>query len=113
LDTDSFPGLPFGAGKAYRLFGARMKLTLGLYGLFLLLVAIQGNSQTLITNLQADAPHFFPWLIVAAVLGGLYEYPPTHGLAASFLLLVVLTFVLINFNNIKSQFGTIYSKAGK
>lgn len=88
-----------------------MKLTLGLYGVFLLLVAIEGNTASLIADLKGDMPHYLPWLIVAAVLGAGYDYAPTHNVATLFILLVVLGFVLRNYDTIKQQFGSLYSGA--
>jgi hypothetical protein len=88
-----------------------MKLTLGLYGLYLLLVAIEGNGSKLTAQLGQDMGHFLPWLIVAAVLGGLYDFGPTQGLAGMFILLVALSFVLMNFTKLKAQFSSIYSGA--
>lgn len=90
-----------------------MKLTLGLYGVYLLLVAVSGNAAQLTKMLQQDIPAFLPWLIVAAVLGALYEFGPTHAFAASFILLVLVTFLLINYQNLKAQFSGIYSGATK
>jgi hypothetical protein len=88
-----------------------MKLTLGLYGLFLLMVAIQGNAQKLATQVTSDMGGFLPWLIVFAALGLLYDYEPTHDIATLFIILAVLSFVLKNISNLKSTFGTIYSNA--
>lgn len=86
-----------------------MKLALGLYGLYLLLVAIKGNGSKFVEQLQTDAPAFLPWLIAAAVLGALYEYDKTRTFAGAFLLLAVITFVTKNFAQLKSQFSGIYS----
>lgn len=86
-----------------------MKLALGLYGLYLLLVAIKGNGSKFVEQLQTDAPAFLPWLIAAAVLGALYEYDKTRTFAGLFLLLAVITFVTKNFAMLKSQFSAIYN----
>ena len=86
-----------------------MKLALGLYGLYLLLVAIKGNGSKFVEQLQTDAPAFLPWLIAATVLGALYEYDKTRTFAGLFLLLAVITFVTKNFAQLKSQFSGIYS----
>jgi hypothetical protein len=88
-----------------------MKLTLGLYGLFFFLVALNGNAGPLVTDLKADMGHFLPWLIVAAVLGGLYDYDYTHAFALAFLLLVILGFMLMNFSTLKAEAQKIYSGA--
>lgn len=88
-----------------------MKFTLGMYGVFLLLVAIQGNAKALATDLEADLPHYLPWLVVAAVMGALYDYPATHNFAALFILLIILAFTLGNYTNIETQAKTIYDNA--
>ena len=90
-----------------------MKLTLGLYGLFVLLVVINGNGKNLVTLLQNDAGGYLPWLIVAAVLGGFYQFEATHDLAQAFLILVVVSFVIKNIDGLKSSINTIYSTATK
>jgi len=86
-----------------------MKLALGLYGLYLMLVAIKGNGTKFVTALQADVPGFLPWLIAAAVLGALYQYDKTRTFAGAFLLLAVITFVTKNFAQLKQQFSAVYN----
>lgn len=86
-----------------------MKLTLGLYGVFLLMVAMNGNSAAFAAGLKTDMPHFLPWLIVAAVLGGLYDNAETHSFAVAFMLLVMLGFTLSNYGNLEAQAKSIYS----
>lgn len=88
-----------------------MKLTLGLYGLYILLVVIRGNGSKLTTDMSQDMGGFLPWLVVAAVLGTLYEYEPTHRVAGWFLVLVITSFVLKNYGNLQKTFGAIYSNA--
>lgn len=88
-----------------------MKLALGLYGLYLLLVAIKGNGSKFVGQLQTDAPAFLPWLIAAAVLGALYEYDKTRTFAGAFLLLAVITFITKNFAQLKAQFQPIYDNS--
>lgn len=88
-----------------------MKITLGLYGLYLLLVVIRGNGGKFTDDLTHDMGGFLPWLIVAAVLGGLYEFEPTHKIAGWFLVLVVTAFVLKNYGNLQKTFGAIYNTA--
>lgn len=86
-----------------------MKLALGLYAIYLLMVAINGNAGALTTQLKTDMPHFLPWLIIAAVLGALYDEPETHEFAVMFGLLVILGFSLKNYGNLESQAKTIYT----
>lgn len=88
-----------------------MKLALGLYGVYLLLVAINGNAGPLTTQLKTDIPHFLPWLIVAAVLGAMYNEPETHEFAVMFGLIVIITFASKNLSNLKAQTSAIYAEA--
>jgi hypothetical protein len=88
-----------------------MPLAIGLYGLYLLLVAINGNGRPFATALQGDAPGFLPWLIAAGVLGVLYEYDETRRFATLFLLLIVIAYVLKNFAKLQSQFAPIYNSS--
>ncbi len=88
-----------------------MKLALGLYAIYFLLVAVKGNANPLFKQLQADAPAFLPWLVVAGVLGAMYEYPSTRSLAGVFILLIVLSFFLKNYTTLATQFQTIYHEA--
>lgn len=88
-----------------------MQVALGLYALYLLLVAINGNGSALASALQDDAPGFLPWLIAALVIGGLYEFDKTRQFAVIFLTLVILTYVLRNFSTLKAQFAPIFNTA--
>lgn len=88
-----------------------MKLAIGLYGLYLLMVVIKGKGGDFAQGLQADGPGFLPWLISAGVLGALYEWDKTRTVAALFLALVVLTFLLKNFAKLKAEFTPIYNSA--
>lgn len=88
-----------------------MRLALGLYALYFLLVAVKGNAQKVFSALQTDMPGFLPWLIVAGVLGALYQFAPTRQFAGLFIVLVVLAFFLKNQNTLVSQFHTIYNQS--
>lgn len=88
-----------------------MKLTLGLYGLFLLLVAFNGNASKLVTDLKADMPHYLPWLVVLAVIGALYDFEDTHAFGVAVLLLVIFAFTLKNYGTLESEVKSIWSQA--
>lgn len=88
-----------------------MPLTIGLYGLYLLLVAINGNGKPFATALQDDAPGFLPWLIAAGVLGALYEYDKTRRFATLFLVLIAISYLLKNFTSLQQQFVPLYNAA--
>jgi len=82
-------------------------LIIGLYGIFLLLVGLSSNSSKLISEVKTDAGGFLPWAISIGVLATLYEIPQTKKLAGPFLLLLALTFVVRNFETLKTQFAEL------
>jgi hypothetical protein len=88
-----------------------MKLTLGLYGIWLLLVAINGNAKLIAPALGSDVPGYVPWLVVAAVLGAGYDYPPTHSVSVLFLILVFVGYALRNYTVVQQQASSIYHSA--
>ena len=86
-------------------------LIIGLYGIYLLMVGVSGNSKVLREYASADAPGFLPWAISLGVLATMYEIPQTKKLAGPFLLLMAITFVVRNFDMLQSQFRELYSMA--
>lgn len=84
---------------------------IGLYGLYLILVGVNGNSGALVSTAKKDLPGFLPWLIALAVLAALYENDTTRPVAKPFLFLAILAFVLKNQDSLKQQMGYIYDKA--
>lgn len=85
---------------------------LGLYGVYLLLVGLAGNSGKLVDMIRSDAPGFLPWAVSIAVLTVMYESDTLRPIAKPFIFLLLLTFVLTNFNDLKSQTEMLYQKAG-
>lgn len=86
-------------------------LFIGLYGLYLLMVGFNGNSNQLKQYATADARGFFPWLVSLGILAALYQNDATRRVAQPLLILVVLTFVLRNFNVIQEQSRSIWNMA--
>lgn len=86
-------------------------LIIGLYGIYLLMVGVGGNSKTLLQYASADAPGFLPWAISLGVLATINEIPATKKLAAPFLLLLAISFIVKNFEILQSQFRELYSMA--
>lgn len=86
-------------------------LLIAVYGIYILLVGINGNSQELIGKFREDAPGFFPWAVSIAVLAIMADIPSTKKLVAPFVFLLVLTFILQNFETLRSQYNRIYSAA--
>lgn len=79
-------------------------LIIAVYGVYLVLVGVNGNSNNLIAAAKEDAPGFVPWAISIAVLAVINEIPSTKRLAAPFLTLLVLTFFLKNFETLRAEF---------
>lgn len=81
------------------------------YGIYALLVGMNGNGRQLLTEAEKDVGGFLPWVISIAVLAVIWEIPATKKLAAPFLTLAVLTFILSNWDTLQTQFGVISKKA--
>lgn len=86
-------------------------LIIGLYGIYLLLVGAKGNSKTLLQYGGADAPGFFPWAASIAILAVMYELPATKKVAEPFIFLLILTFIVRNFDKLKSEFNKLSTMA--
>ena len=84
---------------------------LGLYGVYLLLVGFNGNSQAMVKMLRADAPGFLPWAVSIAVLAAMYENENTRQIAKPFIFLLILTFTLRNFGVLEKQTKELYQMA--
>lgn len=87
------------------------QLLIGLYAVWMLMVAYKGNSSAALAQIQKDAPGFLPWLVSVIVLSLLYDNPSTQKAVKPFLFLIVLVFVLQNFPTLKVEFQRIYSGA--
>ena len=86
-------------------------LIIGLYGIYLLMVGVNGNAKTLAAYASADAAGFLPWAVSLGVIAVMYEIPETKRLAGPFLLLAALAFVLRNFTTLQTQFRDMYTMA--
>ncbi len=87
-------------------------LIFGLYGLYAILVAANGNASKLSTTMQSDAKGFLPWAISIAVLSVLYDNENTRPVAKPFIYLAILSFILKNFTQLENQFRRLYGLAG-
>lgn len=76
---------------------------IGLYGLYLVFVGYKGNQSTLFQMVSQDGPGFLPWLIAVVVLGTMYRSDTLKPVVKPFIALLLLTFVLKNFNQLRSQ----------
>lgn len=86
-------------------------LIIGLYGIFVFMVGISGNSESLLKEVKQDAPGFLPWALSIGVLAVLNEFPQTEKIVAPFIGLLILAFVLRNFETLKKQFNDLSSMA--
>jgi hypothetical protein len=88
-------------------------LVIGLYGLFIILVGFNGHSKELMAEGSADAPGFLPWAISIAVLAVMYENQYTQKVAQPFIVLLIVTFIVKNFDKLQSQFKQLYAMASQ
>ncbi len=88
-------------------------LILAAYGVYLLLVGFNGNSGKMLDMSKSDAGGFLPWAVSIAVLATLYNNDYTKKVAEPFIFLLILTFILTNFDNLKSQYAQIAAMASK
>ncbi len=87
-------------------------LILGMYGLFLIAVGLRGNTDALMTEAEKDAPAFIPWALAIAALAVMNNYETSRPIVRPFIVLLILNFVLLNFDNIKSELQKLYSLSG-
>lgn len=79
-------------------------LIIGVYGIFFLLVGLAGNAPKLLGMVGDDAGNFLPWVVAIAALSVAYEYPATQKMARPFILLLILSFVLYNYDNLLAEY---------
>lgn len=78
-------------------------LILGLYGVYLIAIAINGRSEDLLGELDNDMPGFIPWALAIVALVIMAQSEMTEKLVKPFVFLLILNFVLVNFGNISSE----------
>lgn len=86
-------------------------LIIGIYGLYLLLVGFNGNSKALLDKGTSDASGFLPWAISIGVLAVMYENDYTKRIAQPFIFLLILTFIVKNFEVLREQFNQLNTMA--
>ncbi len=82
-------------------------LIIGLYGLFLMGVGFGGNTSELSNYIKEDFNGFIFWAVGIAVLAVMSEYPTTEKIAKPFILLLILNFILSNFDNLKAEYNKL------
>jgi len=78
-------------------------LILGLYGVYILAVGINGKTDALLTEVDKDMPGFIPWALAIIGLIILAQTEVTQKLVKPFIGLLILNFVLVNFGNLQSE----------
>lgn len=87
-------------------------LFIGLYGVYLLLVGVRGNSGELLDATNRDLPGYIPWLFSIIAIAVLSENETTKGLVRPFIVLLILNFALMNWDTIESEVKKIYNMSG-
>jgi hypothetical protein len=82
---------------------------LGLYALYLIVVGFRGNASVLMDEASKDAPAYIPWALAIAALAVMSNYETTQKVVKPFILLLILNFVLINFDNLKGELSKLYA----
>lgn len=78
-------------------------LILGLYGIYLVIVGVRGETDALLQELQEDMPKFIPWALAIVVLVILSQTEATAKLVKPFIGLLILNFVLMNWANLSAE----------
>jgi hypothetical protein len=79
----------------------------GLYGIYLVFVGINGNAGKLVTNVQQDGRNFIPWVLAILVLRAAYASDTLRPMVKPFIGLAALTFFLRNYSKVVSQVNEI------
>ncbi len=82
-------------------------LLIGIYGIFFLLVGLSGNAPSFLAMAKEDAGGFLPWAVGVGVLAIAYEYPATRKMAQPFIFLLILSFILMNFGNLQTEYNRL------
>lgn len=68
------------------------------------MVGAKRNEIKLIDEIKTDVNGFVPWAIAIAVLAALSEYEETNKLVKPFVALLILNFVLVNYDTMRIEF---------
>lgn len=82
---------------------------IGIYGVFLLAVGINGQGKALFSLLSEDGKKFLPWLFALVVISILAEFEETKKLVKPFVVLLALNFFLRNFDKLEEEAKAIYN----
>jgi len=79
-------------------------LIIGLYGIFFMLTGLSGNAGKFVDMVKEDAGGFLPWATSIGVLAVMYEYPLTRRVAQPFILLLIISFIVANFDSLSEEY---------
>lgn len=79
----------------------------GIYGVFLVMVGAKMRSGELIDTLKSDVGGFVPWGVAIATLAAMSENEATRGMVKPFVYLLILNFVLVNFDTVRNEFNKL------
>lgn len=86
-------------------------LLIAIFGLYIGLVGLNGNSAVLREYIKDDMGGFLPWAVSIGVLAVMSEIPATQRIVAPFLFLLALNFVLRNWSTLVNQYQGIAALA--
>jgi hypothetical protein len=79
----------------------------GLYGIYLVFVGINHNTKNLVGAIESDIKPFLVWILAIIILSALYSNDKLKPIMKPFIGLVVLVFVLKNYDKIVTQINSI------
>lgn len=77
------------------------------FGVYLLAVGMNGNASALRETAMSDAPGFIPWAFAIGTLVIINEIPATQKLAGPLMTLMLISFVVSNFENLRAQYNAV------
>ena len=87
-------------------------ITIGIYGLYLVLVGLNGNAGQLAGKVQDDAPKFLPWVVAIVVLAFVNSSSEAgRKVTGPFIALLIIAFVLKRFDTLKDQSTQLWNMA--
>lgn len=82
-------------------------MLVGLYGVFLMLVALHGNGAVLLSSIAQEGD-FFPWIIALLVLAALNDMQSTHDFVAPFIALAIVSTLVSRWDEVSRQLLDAY-----
>jgi len=84
---------------------------LGLYGVYLLLIAFRGNARAFLTDMSTES-QFIYWLVAILGLGMLAKFEATRDIVGPFIVLAVVATVIRNGDTIARNMENVYKYTG-